>query len=166
MTKVKINDVINDIVHIQNQIAGLNLLLENKKRIVERYFDKTGNRSIENDDCTVYVQERTRINYDIKALEKRLGKSQVSSFVNTKREITDWNLFSDFLRNHGVSRDEFANLKSCISVSKEVSQSKLSSLYESGKISLEDIQGCYDATVKKSIAIRMKNIDKEIPIKE
>ena len=37
-------------------------------------------------------------------------------------------------------------------------------LYEKGVVEPAELQGCYTCTVKKSIALRLKNVDRVIPI--
>ena len=72
MAKISVDKIMDDIVHVQNQIDGLTMLLNQRKATMAQYFDKSGERSCSNDECTVYVQERTNINYDIQALKASL----------------------------------------------------------------------------------------------
>lgn len=161
--KISINDTMNDIVSLKNQIAGLNMLLENKKAIMAKYFDKTGNRTISNDDCTVYVAERTNIEYDIDKLKKKLQPHILKQFIVTQREITDWKFFVNVMKKHGVT---MLDLKNSLSKKEVVDQKELTKLYERGDISLDDIKGCYVASVKKSIVLKMNDINNELTIKE
>lgn len=161
--KISINDTMNDIVSLKNQIAGLNMLLENKKAIMAKYFDKTGNRTISNDDCTVYVAERTNIEYDIDKLKKRLQPHILKQFIVTQREITDWKEFCRVMKKYGIG---YVELKDAISKKEVVDQKELTKLYERGDISLDDIKGCYTASVKKSIVLKMNDTNNELTIKE
>lgn len=163
MSKVNIDQVLDEVTSIQNQISGLNLLLSNKKQMLAHYFEKTGNRSVENEDCSCYVQERTNITYDMEALRKALSKPQLNSITDVKYSIRDWKGFISELQKHDLSPKLF---KPYISVDREVNPSKLNSVYEKGELSLSDISNCYTATVKKSVAIRMKHASNEIPVKK
>ena len=163
MAKVSVDQVMDDIVHVQNQINGLTMLLNQKKATMAKYFDKTGERSASNDECTVYVQERTNIDYDIDALKQTLPRDQYDSFVVTEHSIDDWKGFCRLLKKHGLTSQE---VRPFISIVRKVDQQKLNQMYEHGAISIHDLQGCYTATVKKSIVLKLKNTEREIPIKE
>ena len=163
MAKISVDQVMDDIVHVQNQINGLTLLLNQKKATMARYFDKSGERSASNDDCTVYVQERTNIDYDIDALKQTLPREQYDSFVVTEHSIDDWKGFCRLLKKHGLTAQE---VRPFISIVRKVDQQKLNQMYEHGAITIQDLHGCYTATVKKSIVLKLKNTEREIPIKE
>lgn len=163
MAKVSVDKVMDDIVHVQNQINGLTMLLNQKKATMAKYFDKTGERSASNDDCTVYVQERTSIDYDIDALKQSLPRDQYDSFVVTEHSIDDWKGFCRLLKKHGLTAQE---VRPFISIVRKVDQQKLNQMYEHGAITIQDLHGCYTATVKKSIVLKLKNTEREIPIKE
>ena len=160
---VSVDQVMDDIVHVQNQINGLTMLLNQKKATMARYFDKSGERSASNDDCTVYVQERTNIDYDIDALKQTLTRDQYDSFVVTEHSIDDWKGFCHLLKKHGLTAQE---VRPFISITRKVDQQKLNQMYEHGAITIQDLHGCYTATVKKSIVLKLKNTEREIPIKE
>ena len=163
MAKVSVDQVMDDIVHVQNQINGLTMLLNQKKATMAKYFDKTGERSASNDDCTVQVQERTNIDYDIDALKQTLPRDQYDSFVVTEHSIDDWKGFCRLLKKHGLTAQE---VRPFISIVRKVDQQKLNQMYEHGAITIQDLHGCYTATVKKSIVLKLKNTEREIPIKE
>ena len=163
MAKVSVDQVMDDIVHVQNQINGLTMLLNQKKATMAKYFDKSGERSASNDDCTVYVQERTNIDYDIDALKQTLPRDQYDSFVVTEHSIDDWKGFCRLLKKHGLTSQE---VRPFISIVRKVDQQKLNQMYEHGAITIQDLHGCYTATVKKSIVLKLKNTEREIPIKE
>ena len=163
MAKISVDQVMDDIVHVQNQINGLTMLLNQKKATMAKYFDKTGERSASNDECTVYVQERTDIDYDIDALKQSLPRNQYDSFVVTEHSIDDWKGFCRLLKKHGLTAEE---VRPFISIVRKVDQQKLNQMYEHGAITIQDLHGCYTATVKKSIVLKLKNTEREIPIKE
>ena len=163
MAKISVDQVMDDIVHVQNQINGLTMLLNQKNATMARYFDKSGERSASNDECTVYVQERTNIDYDIDALKQTLPRDQYDSFVVTEHSIDDWKGFCHLLKKHGLTAQE---VRPFISIVRKVDQQKLNQMYEHGAITIQDLHGCYTATVKKSIVLKLKNTERETPIKE
>lgn len=147
-----------DMVSLKNQIDGLELLLKNKKKVLAKYFDVSDKRSLSNEECTVYVQEKTSISYDILALERELPKEILSKILNKTYIIDNPEGMSNYLLNKGVN---FKELKAYIKVDKSVNEKGMEALYDSGELSIEDLEGCYDAKVNKSIVLKMKNIDKE-----
>lgn len=161
MAKINLDQLMQDIVHVSNQMSGLKMLLDQKKAIMAKYFQKSGERSIANDEATVYVQERTDISYNIEAILKRLPKELTSQFIEKSCSIPDWDAFVRFMKQKGVSAQE---LRPFVSISKQVDQQALSSLYEKGIVSISDLEGCYEATTRSSVCLKMKNVDREIPI--
>lgn len=166
MAKISISKVMDDVVHIQNQINGLTMLLSDRKAILVRYFDKTGERQVANDECIAYVQERTSVDYDIDALKDALPEEVFSDVIVTERKAKDWKKIARFLKSKGFTKDDFRDFKKMFEVTQKVDQQKLSKYYETGEVDIKNLKGCYTASVKKSIALRMKNTDSEIPIKE
>ena len=166
MSKVNIQKVIDDIVHVTNQIAGLNMILNDRKNIMARYFEKTGSRQRENDDCLVYVQERTNIEYDVDMLKEVLPKEVYKDVVDMSATISDWRQFVKLMNRMNLSKDQMRDIRSLVNVEKKVNQQKLSKYYETGEVSINSLKGCYNAFVKKSVAVRMKSSSPEIPIKE
>lgn len=161
MAKISLDKTMQDIVYLNNQIAGLKMLLQHKKDQMAKYFTVTGQKSVANDECTVFVQERTKIEYDVDAILETLGKDEAKRFVEWSYSIPDFKRFALFLKSKGITAKD---VRPFLSVKKEVNQDKLTKLYEKGEITLEDLDGCYTASVTKSVALRMKNIDKEVPI--
>ncbi len=161
MPKISVDNLMQEIVSINNQITGMKMLLDHKKKIMAKYFDSSGHKSLTNDEATVYVQERTSIQYDIAELEQHLSKGILSQFVESTYKIKNWHKFVKFCKAKGIKAQE---LKEFISVEKKVDQDKLTKLYERGVVEPAELTGCYTCTVKKNIALRMKNVDATIPI--
>lgn len=152
-----------EIVSLQNQINGLQMLLGNKKALMAKYFEKSGKSQVSNSECTVFVQTRTKINYNMMALQEELEEDLLKEFVDKEYRVNDWGKFTKVMKKYNVSPSE---IKPIIDVSKTVNEKKLNKLYEIGKIDIMDLQGCYDAKVSKSVVLKMKNVDREIPIAE
>lgn len=152
---------IAEIVSLKNQIAGLEMLMDSKKKMMATYFDQSGERNVANDEATVFVQERVTVEYDIPAILKKLPKDLSAQFITRKYEVSDWAKFVALMKAHGIKPDQ---IRQFFTVKKEVDQAKLSTLYDHGKLTVKDLQGCYTSTVKKSIVLKMKNTDGQIPI--
>lgn len=162
MAKIDMNKLMDDVVHINNQIQGLQMLLQNKKSIIAKYFKKSGNRRIDGEEVIAYQQERVKIEYDVDRILKNLPKELTSQFVDKSYSILDWKSFTRFCKEKNITPNE---LRRYILISSSVNQDKLNALYDRGKIDLSDLEGCYEATTTKSIALKFKNVEKEIPIK-
>lgn len=161
MAKINLNKLMEDIVSINNQVQGLNMLLANKKHILAKYFQKSGNRSIRSENVTCYQQDRTKITYDIPAIKRYLPKDKYKLFINEKHYVMDWEAFVRMCKEHGITPKE---LRPFISVESEVDQEKLKKLYDKKVIGIEDLEGCYNATVTSSVALKFNNVDRTIPM--
>ena len=153
--------LMDDVVHINNQIKGLQMLLDSKKSTIAKYFQKSGNRRIDGDEAIAYQQEKVNIEYDVEMIQATLDKSVSSQFIDKTYEVNDWKAFAQFCKSKGIKP---AELRRFVSVKSKVNQQNLNRLYEHGVIELKDLEGCYEATVTKSVVLRFKNIEKEIPI--
>ena len=156
--KVSIDQIMDDIVSVQNQIDGLNMLLVQKKQTMAKYFEQSGKTSLSNEDCTVYVQERTTVDYDIDAIQEKLPKEVYSQFIE-KEYVADWDNLVRFMKAKGIKGSEIRNY---FFVNKKIDKEKLSSMYERGKLSVHELEGCYTAKVTKSVALKLKNVKREI----
>lgn len=161
MGKIDLDKIMDDCVSIQNQLDGLSLLLMQKKQTLAKYFDQSGKRQLSNDDCTISVQERTTVDYDIEALSEKLPKNILPLVVEKHFEINDWDAFTKFLKRKGILGQE---VRPYISITKNVNKDNLSKLYDQKKLSIKDIQGCYTAKVTKSVVLRLKDAKREINI--
>ena len=161
MSKINLDKIMDDCVSIQNQLDGLSLLLMQKKQTLAKYFEQSGKRQLSNDDCTISVQERTTVDYDIEALSEKLPKNILPLVVEKHFEINDWDAFSKFLKRKGISGQE---VRPYIGITKNVNKDNLSKLYDQKKLSIKDIQGCYTAKVTKSVVLRLKDAKREINI--
>lgn len=163
MAKISIEKTMDDIVYIQNQINGLQMLLANKKNIMAKYFEKSGQRRVDNDECIVYVKDNTKIEYDVDAILENVDKELTDQFIEREYSVNDWGRLVKFLKQYNVKA---SGLRPFISVKKKVNETKLKKLYEIGKLDISDLSDCYEAKVTKSIVFKMKNIEREIPVKE
>lgn len=161
MSKINMQQLMDDVVHINNQIKGLQMLLDSKRSTIAKYFQKSGNRRIDGDEVVAYQQEKVNIDYDVEMIQATIDKDICLQFIDKSYEVNDWKSFVNFCKSKNIKP---AELRRFISVKSKVNQQKLNKLYERGIIELKDLEGCYDATVTKSVVLRFKNIEKEIPI--
>lgn len=99
---------------------------------------------------------KVKINFDVNKLEKRLDNELKQEIINKKVEIINLEGLIEYLKECGVNPKEF---KKYINVRKEVNTKKLDKMEELGRISLEDIEGCYSIdknsnTVYFKVALR------------
>ena len=156
--KVSIDKLMQDVFYLNNQIKGLQFLMEQKKKLFQKYFQISGHKSVSNDDVSIYTQERTKIDYDIKKLKKERPDIAKKILVR-KIEVTDSNALLALLKKYGVDKQ---GAKSCLKVYADVDEAKLTKLYENGTITVDDLKGYYKAETKLSIGVRVKNTDGEI----
>lgn len=152
--KFNVNKQLEEIENLKKQISTLESYLTIKKQEFSQYFKSSGERTASNGSITVYVQQKTSIDYDIAKLEEKLEADLLSEFVDKTYTIPDWKAFKKFLKENDIPAKE---LKPYISVEKQVNEEKLSKLYDSGEITLQDLEGCYNAKVTNSVAMRLGN---------
>lgn len=84
---------------------------------------------------------RKSIIWDVDKLKKTLDKDLASQIIGKKYIINDMCGLVNLLKKAGVNPKEF---KRFIIVEEKVNQQKMNELSEVGKISKEDIDGCYE----------------------
>lgn len=119
---------------------------------MEEYFESNdigGKLTIDCDSVdevssfTVTRVQNTKIEFNPEKLEKVLGKELSHLVIQKKYEVIDMHGLVSFLKGCGVNPKIF---KSFIAVHKTVNMKELEKLEELGKITAEQIKGCY--TVK------------------
>lgn len=131
---------------------------------MEDYFkcnEVDGKLTIECDelaDAQSFVVTRiqsSRVEFNPDKLEKVLGKELSRDVIQKHYEIVDMNGLITYLKDCGISPKVF---KSFISVRKTVDTKELDRLEELGKITAEQIKGCY--TVKSQSPYFTVNVGK------
>ena len=151
--KVNVKQVVEEIGLLKIKIAEFEHMLSEKKKIMSRYFDSSGKSSITSGSTTVYVQTKTTIDYDIPAMKKKLDKDLFDEIVKRQYKVSDIRGLKLFLKKHDI---DISDIKEYIEVEQSVDKDRLSKLYETGEITLADLEGCYDAKVTKTVAQRIK----------
>lgn len=98
----------------------------------------------ERENYTVTKVQKLSVEFDPEKLEKTLAKDIVKSVILKKYEIVDIDGLIAYLKECGVDPKIF---KSFLHISKSVDSGELDRLEEIGKISREQVEGCY--TVKR-----------------
>lgn len=148
--KENINQILDDIVHLNNQLNGLELLIKSKKQKVREYFEDSGESTIKNPEVSAFVTTRTNITYDIQAIKEKLDKDLYKQFVDRTHSLD----LKAFKRICLVMNIDYKKFRKAIKVSETVNEEKLNKLYDIGEITLKDLDGCYDAKVSKSVSFR------------
>ena len=99
--------------------------------------------------------QSSRVEFNPDKLEKALGKELARDVIQKNYEVVDMSGLITYLKECGISSKVF---KSFISVRKTVNVKELDRLEELGKITTEQIKGCY--TVKNQNPYFTVNIEK------
>jgi len=99
--------------------------------------------------------QSSRVEFNPDKLEKVLGKELSRDVIQKHYEIIDMNGLITYLKDCGISPKVF---KSFISIRKTVNTKELDKLEELGKITAEQIKGCY--TVKSQSPYFTVNVGK------
>lgn len=91
---------------------------------------------------TVTKVRRKKITWDLEALKKKLSKEKFTTVVNKEYTVVDMPGLVKYLKTCGVDAKKF---KKFINVSETLDETKLDTMYETGKLKQEEIRGCYTA---------------------
>jgi hypothetical protein len=163
----KIHQVIRDIVSIEEQIVSLQALMRTSKQKVQAFMQSRGIEDMmipvdKESSATEYyhtrIASRLTVKYDVSKLKRVLDKEMQNEVIQKQYAIVDMNTMVALLKRHKVPVDKF---KECIHVTESVDSARLKQLYDSNEILMEDIEGCYTATLTKSLSIKRKSADKQ-----
>lgn len=153
MKQEKVNKILDDIVHLNNQITGLEMLIKGKKEKVKEYFASTGKEQIKHPDVTAFVTTRTKVDYDISSIKKTLDKAIYRKFIKRTYRLN----IKKFKQICSMMNIDYRKFAKAIVISEQIDEEALDKLYENGEITLKDLSGCYDAQVSKSVSFRFPN---------
>lgn len=121
---------------------------QNMNKIFEKLNDATKDFTFntygEMETYKVSKVQKVKVLFDVSALEKALGNLS-SQVIRKEYKIVDMFGLSKYLRECKVDPKIF---KSFISVNKSVDEDELDKLEELGKITKEQIEGCYSIQVQ------------------
>lgn len=108
-------------------------------------FDSKGitltNDSINGLEITKAIRVATsKINFDVDSIEEMLGSKLSKSIVEKSYSVSDFKGLIKYLKECGVDPKEF---KKYLTTTKIVNEKVLNKLFETGVVSLKDLEGCY-----------------------
>ena len=149
--QVSIDDLLQDCVSLNNQIAGLQLLLKQKKDKITEFMKASGDRQLKSEGVTCYVQERTKITYNVKKMKDELPKELYKQFLRRDAKIYDP---QQFIKDIGAAGIPASAFKHSVDFNYIVDEQALSKAYDKGNVTLQDLEGYYDAETTKTVAFR------------
>lgn len=126
---------------IQSQFLELKKDFNNK---AEAYFKRKNinkyQGSLYDKTLTVNRIQKTNITFDCEKLKKVLGKELSKQVIQKKYEVVDMESLISYLKECNVDSKIF---RSFLNISQQVDTKELDKLEELGKISKEQLEGCY-----------------------
>lgn len=123
----------------------------NKRRdILIKAFDNSASNSISSDNHSAVCRKTLIITYDIEKLERKLSKILRKEVINKEVVVVDYAGLTSLLREAGIKPKQFKDL---IEVRKTVNNEAIKKLFDTEQLTLDDIDGCYNAQIRKSITI-------------
>lgn len=95
---------------------------------------------------TVTKVRRKKITWNIEELKKKLSKEKFAIVVNKEYTVIDMPGLVKYLKQCGVDPKKF---KKFINVSETLDETKLDTMYETGKLKQEEIKGCYTVGISE-----------------
>lgn len=114
------------------------------------YVKKNGSQEYEGSKC--YIQDRSKILYDIEKIKGRFGK-RAKKFLDDKLTF-DTSYFLSVCKQHGIDYHLFLK-KGMFERDEKVNEKDLSKLIDSDQISYEEMKGCYTVEENNSLVIRL-----------
>ena len=95
---------------------------------------------------TVTKVRRKKITWNLEALRKKLSKEKFATVISKEYTVVDMPGLVKYLKTCGVDAKKF---KKFINVSETLDETKLDTMYETGKLKQEEIRGCYTVGVSE-----------------
>lgn len=144
---------IDKLYDVRQQIKELQLVEKKIKDFLEEEFDTSlqNSKSLESGNHTVRLSKSLDITFHVeKLLSSGLDKELLREIIVTKIEVTNWEKVASILKERGVSKDEFMK---CIDVSKVPNSARIKELFDMNELKIEDIEGCYEANIRKILKV-------------
>ena len=144
--------------------AKFNSLMESffESEAIDKSVVFTNHNAVgERESYTVTRVQKLSVDFDPEKLEKTLAKDIAKSVILKKYEITDIDGLIAYLKECGVDPRIF---KSFLHISKSIDSVELDRLEEIGKISREQVEGCYTVKRQKpyfTVSVKRGNDDGE-----
>ena len=160
----KIQDLVRETYNLKHNMEVMKVAYETNRLIIQKYFDSKGIGQLEIEGYTdgaplvVSKQERMTVDYFTDKLKEKLNKEVYNEIVNKTYTINNIEALVSLLKEAGIKPQQFKEL---LSVSEVLNKEQLKQLYAVGDISAEDLKGCYNAHIVKSIQIKERKGGKE-----
>lgn len=119
--------------------------------VIIKELDKSVSGTISSKKYSATCRKSLLIEYDLQALDKKaLDPNIKKQIIEREVVVVDYEGLVNLLKNAGVKPSEF---KSLIEVRRSVNKDKIKELFDTNQLSLDDIEGCYTAQIKKSVYI-------------
>jgi hypothetical protein len=153
-----IGQAVFEIYECEKQVAALLIKIDERKQIVQQYFDNNGIKKLEVESnskigslkLVAKRSERVTIKYDIDKLKKRLDPEIFLEISKRSYIITNIDAMIKLMKDNGISAKDF---KALIEADIKVDNQAIKRLYDAHEINMADIKGCYDATINKFIKV-------------
>lgn len=154
MNKQKFIEAISQYKKLDLEIKKLQERQSKRREYIQGFVSKYGSQDYEGSKC--FVQDRSKITYDIAKIKERLGKRS-KEFIDDKVQMsTDW--FMSVCKANKIDPKLF--LKSGQYTREEsVNEKVLEQLIDQDWIRIEELEGCYTIDKKESLVIRLSKDD-------
>ena len=123
--------------------------VETRKYILG-YVKKNGSQEYDGSKC--FIQDRSKVIYDIEQIKKRFGK-RAKSFIDDTLTF-DTSLFLFVCKENGIDPKLFCK-KGKYKREEKVNEKYLSRLIDQDEVSYQQLEGCYTVQENQSLVIRL-----------
>ena len=120
------------------------------RKYILGYVKKNGSQEYEGSKC--YIQDRSKILYDIEKIKKRFGK-RAKKFLDDKL-VFDTSYFLSVCKKNGIDHHLFLK-NGKYERQEKVNEKDLSNMIDKDEISYEEMKGCYTIEQNNSLVIRL-----------
>lgn len=150
MSEQKFIEALSQYRTYANEIKQLQDKQTKRREYILGYVNKHGSQEYEGSKC--YIQDRSKVTYDIEKIKGRFGK-HAKSFIDDKLTF-DTSLFFMLCKQNGIDPKLFLK-KGQYQREESVNEKALSQLIDKDQVSYQQLEGCYTISENKSLVIRL-----------
>ena len=144
------NKIIDEMHELKVKKENIEAEYDKRRDILIKAFDNSASNSMATDSHTATCRKSLIIAYDIEKLEKKLPKELGKQIIDKEVVVVNYAGLTSLLREAGIKPKQFKDL---IEVRKTVNNEAIKKLFDTEQLTLDDIDGCYNAQIRKSITI-------------